>query len=381
MAPFSSAIKEISDTYGVNKQDHDKLACFIIYHAFDMHKEKVKSENLHSFLDKKQIKAVHNHVVSSFSCLMLKHLLVTAFFFQEENMDAFILKEFKANGLNFYDYTLFYYNIKYNPKYSKVKEHLLNKIERYRSSIETYGKSTSALKSNCTVMMKTIHKHIHIQVYTKLRFIYKHNHMEPEDFIHGLYSKAIQVFYRSAPFISWKHLENTIKRAVTNYTINIINYYTSKRRTKLTNEEGTFVTTEVSFNDLYRDSDEEKQSLHLQFDCNDSHYIDFSYAPHEYQMIDFKISKDNILKRLDGPTRQVCSTLLLDNDKKFIQFCNAKTPEQEFLSSEDVLEYYQRKYPRLVMDYYGVDKRVMSYAMTTVYSLLKDSKNKQIDFG
>ena len=91
-----------------------------------------------------------------------------------------------------------------------------------------------------------VRSHAKTFVCRRMRFIYQHNSMTAEDLINELLERALYTYYLNVPYKSPAHVKNAMRRAMTNYGLNLIKYFQANKRRRLTgHNKGESFTTSV----------------------------------------------------------------------------------------------------------------------------------------
>jgi len=109
--------------------------------------------------------------------------------------------------------------------------------------------SPEEMREKCSQVLKDIDKFCMWHAYKKLRFIATSNNLSLEDLAFELKVKAVSCFYYKTVYLSNAHALNTVKRAVFNHGLNLIDFYTAKKRQRLVKTEQGFtnlVQTDVA---------------------------------------------------------------------------------------------------------------------------------------
>jgi len=107
--------------------------------------------------------------------------------------------------------------------------------------------SMSAVNKKQDSLCNELTSYISKFVYRKLRFIATGNNMSLQDIKNELLCRAVQVFYMSAPqCTSSLHLLNKMKQGIHNQGMNLITYYTSKKRARCVQDGEQYTNTVVS---------------------------------------------------------------------------------------------------------------------------------------
>lgn len=137
------------------------------------------------------------------------------------------------------------------------------------------------IKRSLNEMIQPLTKHSQRYALKKLRFIAKSCNLDIRDLTSEMLIKAIEAFYWTFPNEkSDAHTLNFLRRTCSNHGINMIQYYTARRRSRLVERGGEFelmVVSENQFKDMETNyeslSSTEKVDLELNMSVNELFHV------------------------------------------------------------------------------------------------------------
>jgi hypothetical protein len=182
--------------------------------------------------------------------------------------------------------------------------------------------SPSDLQSAVTHCLDSVRDYAMKYVRSKLRFICKSEHIEPEDFALELMGNCVAGIYAQYPRLdSTLHAINVCKRIIKNMGTNIIKRYTTEGRAVLVrNQDGTFSSNKCSYD--------------LMFDNVDADHQDNQHHPvlDEQERIHLRMSVEHLLSKYnEGGAKHTLMRLLMGPDVQFTQWLY----DQEIITSGD----------------------------------------------
>ena len=233
------SIKEICNVDRFNKKERFLLTKAITGYALnvmDFNKPK-DQENLHyllkNFMSNEEIHEVRKKCGSNFDiAVRLKHVIYRCI---ELDVDIkrdkkFIKRKFVRAGLTEKDANILFFLEKMN---------LLNRVEyKYKEAVENFSHpETVTINFSNLIMSKEMNDYCMKFINKKLLFIVKSFEVDKADILHEFRVKAAETYYKRIPFVSEEHAKNSIKQAIHNVGINLINHYTAKKRQRLEKTE------------------------------------------------------------------------------------------------------------------------------------------------
>jgi len=239
--------------------------------------------------------------------------------------------------------------------------------------------SLKEIKSDCRKVLEEISPFVRKFVYKKFFFIYSSNGFDPDDIINDLLGKAIETFYFLTPFYSVEHRSNSVKRAVHNYGIKIIQFYTDESRNRNANkiitigdEEEKFVITSQDggiFHGISH-SNESEDSSTKNLNIGNAVYSPTASSDKRLENIQKRNDVRSLYRNAEGNRKIIMSLLMAYENKEFVSFTNSFT-KKKFTSTEEIhnafdLDYYLELVKRFTNLPFSIIENVMENLATSL---------------
>ena len=274
------AVKDICNIDKLNRKEKFLLVKAMTGYALnviDFNKPK-NQENVHyllkNFMSNDEIHEVRKKCGSNFDiAVRLKHVIYRCIELDVdiEKNKKFIKRKFIRAGLTKRDAKILFYLDKMN---------LLTRVE-YKSQ-EAVGNflhpETVTVNFSNLIMSKEMNDYCMKFINKKLIFIVRSFEVDKDDILHEFRVKAAETYYKRIPFVSEEHAKNSIKQAIHNVGMNLINYYTAKKRQRLEKTRDDEFQSKIHSTNIYvGENDSEYEDFIENTECNDlrSTYVIF----------------------------------------------------------------------------------------------------------
>lgn len=287
------------------------------------------------FISWKHAQDIKQKCFESYEFLKLK---IAIYKIIEDNLNrkSDIKLYFKKAELNKSDY-LIYEDL-------RSMEELYLKCKKKARKIEMDIEIPNNVRKNCNELMGNIDGYIKRFVNAKHHFIVKSQGISAEDISNDLRLRAVSTYYHVYPFKPSDAMIGMVKRAIHNHGINLIEYYTTKKRGRIINIEGSGVF------------ESNIHSLDIS-DDNGSAIIDTLDSGFTYESIMINTSISNIMKNSKSKERKIMKLLLRCNSKSFISFVNNKLNKKWDSTKQISTNISNDQYLNLIQEYMGMDTR------------------------
>ncbi|SRR6266481_3396687 len=250
------------------------------------------------FINRKQLSDIRVASIQNFDMIVRFKQVIYYLLSNHIYKRSKVIAKFIEYGLTSLDAKLFF-----DLEDFDLYEPCLDKLKEAQSSFL----DPDRVRQKCARLMKYFDRTGFIIKYTKRKFpfIINHNNMEIEDIVQPLRIAAMSAFYLTIPFKSHLHVRNIAMRAMHNAGMNIIERYTSKKRSRLTKDG----VTQVSMSIRNLEGEDFDQ------DFSDSERVE----DNEDKMI-LRISISALLKKYKGKKHKVIQVLMMKNYNSFLNF-------------------------------------------------------------
>lgn len=240
--------------------------------------------------------------------------------------DASLMLNFKLEALQSIKYHSNMFTMPLN--YNALKLLQPAQLRLLKSKLKMDIPSVEEVRKECGVQLAELKSYIGKFVNRKMTFVSKGNQLDKSDLSNQLTYCAIQTYYNELPFITGLHLVNKVKSKIHSEGINIIKYYTTKKRQRMVEQEGQYVGTVVSVNQG------EDLDLLERIDTKQSD---------PYERIDSDVTMNNLFDYYSRPNGdrgkkyEALCIMSLQDHAKFVEWYNAGH-NTSYETTEDVYD-------------------------------------------
>lgn len=317
-----------------------------------------KMKQLLKMLTSSEFKCIKNSFIGNYDILIkLKFAIINcSFIFKAQNDIANFLTEARKCFTN---YKLTFQDDLMN---LLLKHKDLIDINNIAVEHEVNSNLTLAqIENECLENINKIKKSLYYRVKYKLRFIYSANNLYLEDFLQELIEQSVKSYYLSTPYITNGHALNSMRLSAVNHSNNIIKYYTTNKRQRLSNKgeegfENKIISMMVSpLSSEYKNGEAESIFNIIP----DQKSIDLQKETEILMVVDNLF--DHFRKTGKKTELKVLKLLLGYPDKKFFKYCKQQAEFSRYKTQSDLLDSVNKtKYFLLIRKYLKISKQLFT---------------------
>jgi hypothetical protein len=198
------------------------------------------------------------------------------------------------------------------------------------------------VRDNCEETMSKLDEWTRKFVGRKLSFVVKYNGTNHTDLRNDLYRAGVEAYYRLTPMVVPAHRENSVKRAIHNEGMDIINHFTSKKRAGISQTNPGEYITKIS--SLY--TKENKEYLNRQIDLDwDIDYLQVEQKVAIQHYVGSSVARSSVVNKL------LCDET---HETDFIEYVHNQLDLKEPQSLEQIHATKTKTYLSLIAQYHDI---------------------------